>query len=68
MEFKSFHLYLFISLKEVLRHFCKVVFFIDNNEKVMSRQWCPENCPRSGSEFGLGLALELGPGAIFLEL
>ena len=33
--------YLFISLKEVLHRFCKVVFFIDKNEKdniiIMSR-------------------------------
>ena len=35
----SFLLYLFISLKEVLHHFCKVIFFIDKNEKVMSRQY-----------------------------
>ena len=37
--YDSFRLYLFISLKEVLRRFCKVVFFIDKNEKVMSRQY-----------------------------
>ena len=26
---------------------------------------CPENCPRSGSGFGLGSALELGLGGYF---
>ena len=41
-------------------------------------QWCPENCPRGklppppptwlGLEFVLGLGLELGLGAIVLQL